>query len=158
MAFSYNLLSEAHGIFSRMGGSSQCSRSPASLVGFAITIAAVLRSKSAAELAHKAVADVRENLALQNAVVDLNRLLNDVNELKALHRASVWNLLPTRYSVLRHQLAALRVGCPNLTRKQKTAIQGIIQQFKEIEEIVEKSLEPEQPPPDASWLSRIGSV
>jgi hypothetical protein len=99
-----------------------------SVVGFLITIIVVLRSKSAAEKTGEAVAEVRRKLALQTAVFDLNRVLADVDELKALHRAFAWEVLPARYSSLRRQLAAFRGTYPDLTRRQKG--QGIISQFQ----------------------------
>jgi hypothetical protein len=128
-----------------------------SLVGFFITIVIVLRSKSAAEKTGAAVAEVRQKLALQTAVFALNRVLADVDELKALHRASSWEVLPPRYSSLRRQLAAFKGTYPDLTRKQKTTIQGIIAQFSEIESIVEESLASKQAPPDPPSLNRIAS-
>lgn len=128
-----------------------------SLIGFLITIVVVLRSKSAAEKTGEAVAEVRQKLMLQTAVFDLNRVLADVDELKALHRASVWEVLPARYSSLRRQLAAFRGTYPDLTRRQKATIQGIISQFSEIESIVEKSLATKQAPPDPPSLNRIAA-
>ena len=128
-----------------------------SLVGFLITIVIVLRSKSAAEKTGAAVAEVRQKLALQTAVFDLNRVLADVDELKALHRASAWEVLPPRYSSLRRQLAAFRGTYPDLTRKQKATIQGIISQFSEVESIVEKALATRQAPADPPSLNRIAA-
>ncbi|MGA2588416.1 MAG: hypothetical protein ABSH32_00740 [Bryobacteraceae bacterium] len=128
-----------------------------SLIGFFITIVVVLRSKSAAERTGQAVAEVRQKLMRQTAVFDLNRVLADVDELKALHRASVWELLPARYSSLRRQLAGFRGTYPDLTRRQKATIQGIISQFSEIESIVEKSLATKQAPPDPPSLNRIAA-
>jgi hypothetical protein len=119
----------------------------ASLVGFAITISVGLRSKKAAEKASEAVAGVREKLALQTAA--------DMDELKALHRASVWEILPARYSSLRRQLATFKGTYPHLTENQKTDIQSIILQFKGIEEKVERSLAAKRVPPDAPSLNRI---
>src|ERR1017187_1988289 len=66
----------------------------ATLAGFTITIIVVFKSKSAAEQAKMAASDTRQKLATQVAVVDLNRIMADVEELKPLHRAGAWEVLP----------------------------------------------------------------
>jgi len=66
-------------------------------------------------------------------------------------------VLPARYSSLRRQLAAFRATHPDLTRRQKATIQGIVSQFSEIESVVEKSLATKQAPPDPPSLNRIAA-
>jgi hypothetical protein len=129
----------------------------ASLVGFTITIVAVFKSKSAADQAQKAAAETRQKIATQAAIVDLNRIVADVEELKPLHRAGAWEVLPSRYVSLRRQLLALKVSYPNLSRPQRASIQGVIQQFKSIEEIVETALASKTPPPDVPALNKIAA-
>jgi hypothetical protein len=97
-----------------------------SLVGFTITIVAVLKSKSAAHQAAKAAAETRQKIATQAAIVDLNRIMADVEELKRLHRAGAWEVLPSRYASLRRQLLALKLSYLNLSKTRRASIQGVI--------------------------------
>lgn len=129
----------------------------ASLVGFTITIIAVLKSKSAAEQARNAASETRQKLATQAAVVDLSRIIADVEHLKPLHRIGAWELLPSRYVSLRRQLLTVKHLYPTLSRSQRSSIQGIIQQFSNIEEIVEASLASKTLPPDVLALNKIAA-
>jgi hypothetical protein len=124
------------------------------LVGFVITIAAVLKSKTAAEQTRGAVAAIRQKLSTQAAVIDLNRIIAEVEELRLLHRSQAWAALPTRYSSLRKQLLALNLSSPAIKHRQMAAIQGVIRQFSRIEEIVESALQSGTPPPDSASLHR----
>ncbi len=128
-----------------------------SLIGFAVTITAVYKSKSAAEQANRASTDVRQKLAIQSAVVDLNRILADIEELKPLHRAEAWELLPPRYASLRRQLLTLKSTFTPLSKAQSASIQGTIQQFRTIEQIVESALQEGGSPPDIPALNKIAA-
>lgn len=119
-----------------------------SVTGFAITIASVMRSK-------RAVSDVRNRLALQSVVTDLNRVVADVEDLKQLHRYGAWAIMPARYTAVRRQLQAVKVDYPNLSKAQRSVIQGIIQQFTTIEQLVEASLARKEPPGDPAALNGI---
>jgi hypothetical protein len=130
----------------------------ATLVGFTITIIAVFKSKTAAELAQMAASETRQKLATQVAVVDLNRIMADVEDLKPLHRAGAWEVLPARYASLRRQLLALKLSYPFLSKSQRSSVQGIIQQFNDIEEIVEASLSSKTLPPDVPALNKIAAA
>ena len=125
--------------------------------GFIITIIMLRRSKRAAEQTRTAVAEVRQRLAIRAAILDLNRVISDVEELKPLHRAAAWEVLPGRYSSLRRQLLAVKGLYPKLSKAQKTTIQGVIQQFSGIEQIVETALAANESPPDIVGLNRIAA-
>lgn len=101
--------------------------------------------------------DVRQRLSVQGAVVDLSRVLLDIDELKLLHRTSAWPALPSRYAALRRQLLAIKAFYPSLPPKQKSALQSIIQQFSDIEQIVEQALGEGRQPPDSAELNRIAA-
>jgi hypothetical protein len=118
-----------------------------SVVGFAITIVAVARSKTAARLTAEAVADVREKLSLQGAAVDLTTLMSDIEEIKLLHRFGYWSAMPIRYAAVRKKLFAVKGISPTLTKSQRSSIQGVIEQLSGIEEIVEAALLSKKPPP-----------
>jgi hypothetical protein len=128
-----------------------------SIVGFIATIAAALKSKSAADQAKQEVTEVRRKLGIQSAVFDLNRIMNDIEELKPLHRAGAWDVLPTRYVSLRRQLLEIKMTFPGLSKVQRASIQGTIQQFSSIEQIVESAIHAKESPPDIPTLNRIAA-
>jgi hypothetical protein len=128
-----------------------------SIVGFALTLIGVAKSRNAALSAKNAVAEVRQKLAVEASVVDLARVIAEVEELKVFHRANLWDALPSRYTSIRRNLLAIKGTHPNLTRGQKADIQGVIGQFVSIEQIVEAALAAKQNPPDAPTLNKIAA-
>jgi hypothetical protein len=111
-----------------------------SLLGFAITITVAVRSKSVAERVGGAVADVRSKLALQASVVDLHRIIAEIDDLKFIHRAGAWEVLPSRYSAVRKQILSLKARDRRLSRAHKSALQSVVQKLSAIEADVERSL------------------
>lgn len=128
-----------------------------SIVGFTLTLIGVIKSRSAAESAKSSAAEVRQKLAIKTSLVDLTRVASEVEELKLFHRANVWDALPSRYTSVRRNLLVIKETYANLSRKQKTDIQGVIGQFSSIEQIVEKALASRQDPPDVPTLNRIAA-
>jgi hypothetical protein len=127
------------------------------IIGFAVTLIQVARSKSAAQRAEEAVAGVREDLALQSVATDLTALMADIEEMKQLHRLGYWNIMPIRYAGVRRKLIEVRASCPNLTRTQKSSILGIIEQFKDIEQLVEEAIANNEPPKDVAAINKLSS-
>jgi hypothetical protein len=128
------------------------------IVGFAVTLFQVARSKSAAEGAEEAAADVRKHLALQTVAADLASLMSDIEEMKQLHRDGYWALMPVRYSAVRRKLLGVKASCPTLTRTQRSSITGVIDQFKDIEEIVERAIaSPRKAPTDVAALNKLAA-
>jgi hypothetical protein len=128
-----------------------------SLVGFALTIIGLARSKSATERAALAVAQVRERLSIHALSTDLNALMIDIEEIKLLHRFGAWDAMPIRYSAIRRKLFSVKGSIPTLTKSHKSSIQGVIEQFRAIEEIVEAALANKSTPNDVASLNRIAT-
>ena len=128
-----------------------------SILGFALTLIQVARSKNAAERAEEAVADARKDLALQSVAIDLTTLTADIEEMKQLHRLGYWKVMPIRYGAVRRKLIGIRANAQTLTRAQKSSILGIIEQFKDIEQVVEEAITSDQPPTDVAGLNKLAS-
>lgn len=128
-----------------------------SLIGFAITIVGLARSKSAARQVGAAVAAVRQQLSRQSVAVDLASLMNDIEEIKLLHRFGAWDAMPIRYSAIRKRLFLVKGSTPVLTKNQKASIQGVIEQFRTIEETVEEALASKEPPKDVASLNKVAT-
>jgi hypothetical protein len=126
-----------------------------SLVGFGLTLWGVARSKSAAKRAEEAATGVRDKLTLQTVAADLTALMTDIEEMKQLHRLGYWTVMPIRYAAARKKLFAVRASCPTLTKTQRASILGIIEQFKDIEGIVEQAIASTQPPNDVAGLNKL---
>jgi hypothetical protein len=128
-----------------------------SVIGFAATIIGLARSKSAAKRVADAVAEVRQRLSLRNVADDLAVLMSDIEEIKLLHRLGAWDTMPIRYASIRRRLFSVKEGAPSLTKAQRASIQGVIQQFKEIGEIVEVALAAKEAPQDVATLNRMAT-
>ena len=81
-----------------------------------------------------------------------------MNEIKRLHRAEAWVILPDRYAALRNMLISIRSTNPDLQVEYRTAIQSALQQFSAIEKTVERSLASNKPPTNRAKLNEIVSV
>jgi hypothetical protein len=129
-----------------------------SLVGFGITIWGVLRSKSAAQKAQEEVARVRETMLRLDTVMQFSEAITIMDEIKRLHRASAWVMLPDRYSALKRILISIRTLDFDINDDRKTVLQSAIQHFSDIEKKVEKSLATQSNLPNVARLNEIVSI
>ena len=83
--------------------------------------------------------------------------MSDVEEIKILHRAGAWDAMPTRYASIRKRLFSIKGNTPSLTRAQRASLQGAIEQFENIEEIVEAALAAKEPPKDVAALNKLAA-
>ena len=80
-----------------------------------------------------------------------------MEEIRRLHRAHEWKVVPDRYSVLRKHLISIRITNPGLTDDHRTLIQGAILALVSIEAQVEKCAGDGKGEPDAARLNQIMS-
>ena len=128
-----------------------------SILGFFITILNVVRSKKAAEQAKEAARQARESMFKFDLVQDLAAASTTMEEIKRLHRAGVWAVLPDRYSSLRKLLLSVSMSTPALSQHHKSALLGVITQLRDIEKVVERSIETNDPPAKVAKLNEIVS-
>ncbi len=62
-----------------------------------------------------------------------------MDEIKRLHRANAWEIVPDRYSALRRLLVSVQNLNPDLTPEQRTILGGTIVQFRTMENKVENA-------------------
>ena len=127
-------------------------------VGFAATLFQIARARQVSALVAERVSEVRLKISQQSLAVDLAALMNDIEEIKALHRIGAWGAMPSRYTSIRKRLLSLKSNSETLTKLQKSSIQGVIGQFKEIEEIVEATLASGEPPDNVARLNKLASA
>jgi hypothetical protein len=111
-----------------------------SAIGFALTIFAVFKAKTAAQSAAIAANATRNSIRLMNTVVDFAAAISTLEEIKRLHRANQWPVLPDRYAALRKILVTLRASNSRLNTSQRSAIQNALVNLSELEASVERNL------------------
>jgi hypothetical protein len=96
------------------------------LVGFAVTVTNVIKSKNAARRAEEAARTVRETIRLLDTVIDFSTAISLLEEIKRLHRTRQWALVPDRCATIRKLLVTLRASYDGLSDHQQTTIQSAI--------------------------------
>lgn len=130
-----------------------------SLIGFAATLYAVFKSQSASKQARDAAEATREALTRFETVAKISATITSMSEIKRLHRVAAWPILPDRYASVRQELVLIRSANPEMDANQRTALQGAIQQFSELEQTIETYLSySNRATPRASKLNNIVSL
>ncbi len=122
-------------------------------VGFYYTIRMVRESKTAAQQTEQAVREVTAKLAVRTARNDLEAVQRIIEEIKELHRSNQWILLPARFTNVRKQLITVKETTNSLTDKQRSAIQGVVVQFRKVEQTIEAALRERRAPDDVARLT-----
>ena len=126
-----------------------------SIVGFVVTIANVVRSKTAAEQAEAAARDIRQRIATFNTVVDFSGAIAILEEVRRLHRRKEWLLLPDRYSAIRKILIALRSNAYHLSDEHQAAVQAALVNLRDIENQIEKAIEDSAAGPKSAKINFV---
>jgi len=113
-----------------------------SVVGFAVTLWGVFKSKRAAQAAEEAARSTRDRMRLLDTAVDFSTAIATLEEIKRLHRTGQWSLLPDRYAELRKRLVIVRSTNPNLPDAHRAVLQSAITNLSELETLVEHSSKP----------------
>lgn len=111
----------------------------ASVIGFVFAIYTLLQTKQAAEAAKDAATEVRDRLTRVNTVADLASVLSMIEEIKRLHRVKAWEICLDRYSAVRRLLVSVHESSPHLRDKQHAILAGAIEQFRIMEQTVERA-------------------
>jgi hypothetical protein len=73
----------------------------ATIVGFIVTIQTLFRTKKAALAAREAAEATKIQLSRVDTISEFSSAIALMDEIKRLHRARAWDLVPDRYSILR---------------------------------------------------------
>lgn len=71
------------------------------LIGFLITICLAMKAKNAAQAAQEAADSMKADFHRFDLVHDFAQVFAIMEELKRLHSANAWPILPDRYSTIR---------------------------------------------------------
>ena len=128
------------------------------IVGFLFTLIGVWKSKSAADRAAVAAAQARDNIIVLHPGDDFATAVAAMDEIKRLHRADAWVVLPDRYSDLRKRLVSLRTTYADLSEDDRAVIQSAIQHLVTLEGKVERALAAGSPPTNVPKMNEIISA
>jgi len=106
--------------------------------GFGATIIGVYKSKGAAQRAELAAKSTRDSIRLMQTAVDFAAAISILEEIKRLHRAAQWSVVPDRYAALRKILITLRTANARLNGHQLSAIQNAVANLSQLESAVER--------------------
>ena len=109
------------------------------VVCFPVTMWRVSHTNATAEAAKQAVDQVKKDLACFDAMTELSAATVALDEIKDLQRAGAWQHLPRRYSAIRRSIVEIRTVFPNLSRKDPSILNGVIQHLKIMEGELDKN-------------------
>jgi len=129
-----------------------------SVLGFVLTIVAVLKSRSAATSAADAANRTKDLLVHSATIADFSAAVVIMQEIKRLHRAKAWPVLPDRYAMLREKLIGIRSSNPQMDESRMITIRKAEEKFADLERRVEKSLSDGTDPPNIGKFNDIVSA
>jgi hypothetical protein len=144
-----NLLGEWWGDWSSVGGLAT------GVVGFALTLSLLVKSKSAAIAAKEASEQARGDIRRLFSAADIAEAIREMRDLKAMHQGGNWPGIQAKYTGLRILLARIKGENATLTEQQRRDIQSIITQVSILEEIIEESCTTAMKPELARWNAII---
>ncbi len=113
---------------------------PLSLVGLRITYEEVQRSKRAALQAKEIAENTRLELLKVGTIYDFSQVISSMEEIRRIHRAANWSILPDRYSYVKSLLVGIKGANNNLKDEYKKRLQGILVRITKLEEGMEHFL------------------
>jgi Co/Zn/Cd efflux system component len=105
------------------------------IIGFAITVVQIRKSRGAAEAARDAAQRAQENYTRNNSLTSIASAIEMIEEVKRHHRTESWSMALDRYGATARLLITIREQAP-LSKAQRTAITASIEQLQTMEETV----------------------
>jgi hypothetical protein len=110
-----------------------------SVIGFFVTVVAVLKARSAAESAEDAAKKARQALLHFDSIANCSTAVNLMEEIKRLNRANSWDPCLDRLATVQRTLSALKASETSFKEDDLTVIQSAIGQVAEVEAKIEKT-------------------
>jgi len=104
--------------------------------------------------------DVRKRLTYVYTLADILSVLENIEEIKRLHRAKAWEILLDRYSAVRRRLVSIQgsAAAVNISRKDNIVVMNAIGHFRTMEQEVERARSKKaQDELDSARLNEIAS-
>jgi len=125
------------------------------LFGFGFTLYGLSKSKSAAERASAAAQETKKAILTTQTISNFASVVSVMEEVKRLHRAEAWEIVPDRYSYLRKTLLSIINTHDDLSDEHKRQLRSAVAQFRELEASVERYLSKRKTAPDSAKLNKI---
>lgn len=125
------------------------------IFGFGFTLYGVAKSRTAAESANDAAQDAKSAIVRAETISSFSSAVTVMEEVKRLHRAEAWEIMPDRYSYLRKALISILSNNSDLSEDHKTLLQSAIVQFRELENSVETYLVNKKISPNSAKFNKI---
>ena len=125
------------------------------VIGFGLTLYGVRKSRTASESASLAAKDAKNAILHTETIYNFSSAVTMMEEVKRLHRAEAWEVLPDRYSYLRKSLISILSTHKELSPEHRTLIQSAVVQFRELESSIEVYLTNKKTLPNSAKLNKI---
>lgn len=125
------------------------------LIGFTVTFYGVWKSRTAAESAKTAANEARRAIQRTDVISNFSSAVTVMEEIKRLHRAQAWAIMPDRYSSLRQLFLSIITNHPDLEEKHLIQIRTAISQFRVMEDLVESFLSSTSEPLNSAKLNKM---
>lgn len=125
----------------------------ATVIGFAVTLINVFRTRKAAEAAAIAASDAREHMHRFQTTVTLAQVIAGLDELKPLHRERKWDIAATRYGQLKRELINIRQRLP-VSAGRLERVQSSIVLLSALEREVDGALQAGVEPTDMATMNQ----
>jgi phosphoglycerate-specific signal transduction histidine kinase len=110
------------------------------IAGFGLTFWRIAKLERASEKARRAADRLHEQILKMNAVYELRGAIATMDDMRRLPHLAPAPLMPEKYASLKQDLIAIRGRISDLTDRQRSAIQGAIQQISNVEEQVHNAI------------------
>ncbi|HWC61010.1 MAG TPA: hypothetical protein VHC44_15050 [Verrucomicrobiae bacterium] len=127
----------------------------AQFVGLGISFIGFFGSMFLANRAKKAAEQARDKVLKIGSVVNISFVLAAMDEMIRLHLKGEWEVSLNRAAELRRLLIEIKDGHSDLSDQQKAILQGVIEQFRTIESVLEKFLVKGKPEPKVHAINGV---
>jgi phosphoglycerate-specific signal transduction histidine kinase len=110
------------------------------IIGFAMTFSRIGKLEKASQQARMAAERLQDQILKMNAVQELGGAISTIEDMRRLPHLAPMPVLPDRYASLKQDLIAIRGRISDLTDRQRSTIQGAIQQISNVEEQVQHAM------------------
>jgi hypothetical protein len=104
------------------------------IVGFGFTFWKLRRTRKAAEAARDAAREAQAQVTQLGAVIALQEVLTEMEDVKTLLRQQAWSILVVHLPKMRRVLIQIRESAPNLGADAQKSFQGAIASLRTFEE------------------------
>ena len=110
------------------------------IAGFVLTLWRLAKLERSSELARKAADRLHDQILKMNAVHELRGAIATMDDMRRLPHLAPAPVVPEKYASLKQDLIAIRGRISDLTDRQRSAIQGAIQQISNVEEQIHNAI------------------